>query len=115
MEFQPKNNSPEEVKEFQAIAKRLVSAQERGYLVNAHFHVSNLQETGGYILHAIVNGGLTFEGEQFLLSPNNKVSAVSKTEEQKDILQIKPGIFGVSLDVKELFKLWLQNGASRKK
>ena len=34
MNFQPKDDNPEAVKEFQAIAKWLVATHERGYLVN---------------------------------------------------------------------------------
>lgn len=106
MNFQPKDDSSEAVKEFQAIAKRLRAAHEKGYLVNAHFRFSNMRETGGYILHVIVNGGLTFEGEQFLYSPpiNDKKSELNSSKKSADLIEIRPGIFGLRLNGNELYR-----------
>ncbi len=66
--FGPVDNSQEAIKAFQPIAKRIFSANERGYLVKAIFRHSTMRETSGDILQIAVIGGLTFEGEQFLLS-----------------------------------------------
>lgn len=106
MIFQPKDDSPEAVKEFQAIAKRLVAAHEKGYLVNAHFRVSNMRETAGYTLHVIVTGGLTFEGERFLESQqkeSEKPAPVS-TDKPADLIKFEPKLFGIKLEGNELYR-----------
>lgn len=118
--FKPNDDSSAAIKEFQAIAKRLHAAHEKGYLVNAHFRVSNMRETAGYTLEAIVNGGLTFDGEQFLYgSPiYDKNPVLSNSEKSVDIIEIRPGIFGLRLNGNELYrrlKRWWKDGVKGRK
>ncbi len=119
MSFQPKDDSPAAVKEFQAIAKRLVAAHEKGYLVNAHFRVSNMRETAGYTLHVIVNGGLTFEGEQFLESQQKEIEKPAPVSADKppDLIKFEPKLFGIKLEGNELYrrlKRWWYGKKQRK-
>lgn len=111
MSFQPKDNSPAAVKEFQAIAKRIVAAHERGYLVNVAFRRSKGM---AYVLHIIVTGGLTFEGEHFLESQqkeSEKPDPVS-TEKPADLIKFEPKLFGIKLEGNEIYrrlKKWLKD------
>lgn len=111
MVFQPKDNSLEEIREFQNIAKRIIAAYERGYLVKVDFIRSNMEETRDYILHVIVNGGLTFDGEQFLSnSPEQDKAPVSNgVHTGGDIIEIKPNIAGIGVNLNEAYrrlKIW---------
>jgi hypothetical protein len=65
--FKPTDDSPEALRDFQPLAKRIVSAHERGFLVEAHFLKSRMRSSYGHVMQIITHGGLTFEGEQFLL------------------------------------------------
>lgn len=96
MSFQPKDDSPAAVKEFQAIAKRLVAAHEKGYLVKADFLNRNMEGTSGYVF--IVTGGLTFEGERFLSSPPEQDRAPA------DLIKFEPKLFGIKLEGNELYR-----------
>ncbi len=114
--FKPKDDSPEAVKEFQTIAKRLRSAHEKGYLVNAHFRVSNMRETAGYTLNVIVTGGLTFEGEKFLESQqkeSEKPAPVS-TDKPADLIKFEPRILWFKLEGNELYRRLKRWWRSRK-
>ena len=109
MSFQPKDDSPAAVKEFQAIAKRLVAAHEKGYLVKADFLNSNMEGTSGYVLHIIVTGGLTFEGERFLSSPPEQDRAPA------DLIKFEPKLLGMKLEGNELYRRLKRWWRSRKK
>jgi hypothetical protein len=106
MHFRPRNDSPEAVKEFQSIAKRIVAAHERGYLVSTHFLRSNMEETRGFILDIMVNGGLTFEGEQFLSNPPKQdlAPALRGAEAGEDIIEIKPNVAGIGVNLNEAYR-----------
>lgn len=104
--FKPKDDSPEAVKAFQPVAKRIVAAHEKGYLVKADFRVSYMCETHGYILHVIVTGGLTFDGERFLSSPPGQDRAPA------DLIKFEPKFLGMKLEGNELYrrlKRWWRN------
>lgn len=64
--FSPDNNDVQGISDFQAIAKCIISAHNRGYLKDIKHWKSYHKNDYGSILHIIVIGGLTFEGEQFL-------------------------------------------------
>ena len=106
MSFQPKDDSPAAVKEFQAIAKRIRAAHEKGYLVNANFLVSNMEETAGYTLNVIVNGGLTFEGEQFLEAQQKEAEkpALVSTDKPADLIKFEPRIFWLKFEGNEIYR-----------
>ncbi len=104
--FHPTGDSIEAVKAFQPIAKRIVSANERGYLVNAIFLHSKMAGTVGDILNIIVNGGLTFEGEKFLESQQNEVkqSVPASTDKQSELIKWEPKLLGFKLEGNELIR-----------
>jgi hypothetical protein len=95
--FKPKDDSPEAVKAFQPVAKRIVAAHEKGYLVNAIFSRSN-ENSYSYIEDITVTGGLTFEGERFLSSPPEQDRAPA------DLIKFEPKIFGIKLEGNELYR-----------
>lgn len=107
--FHPKDDSPEAVKEFQPVAKRIVAAHEKGYLVNAHFRRSNMRDTSGYVLEIVVTGGLTFEGERFLSSPPEQDRAPA------DLIKFEPKFLGMKLEGNELYRRLKRWWRSRKK
>jgi hypothetical protein len=106
--FKPKDDSPEAVKAFQPVAKRIVAAHEKGYLVNAIFSRSN-ENSYSYIEDITVTGGLTFEGERFLSSPPEQDRA------QADLIKFEPKIFGIKLEGNEIFRRLKRWWRSRKK
>lgn len=101
--FKPTDDSPEALRDFQPLAKRIISAHERGFLVQAHFLKSNMRSTYGHVMQIITHGGLTFEGEQFLLSePERQDYPESRgipEEPREDILILKPNLWGMGLDL----------------
>lgn len=101
--FKPVSTKTEDVKAFQAIAKRIVSAKDRGFLVKANFQRSYMAGTYSDILNIVVSGGLTFEGEQFLL---NEPEAREKELKKQDLFEVKVGAFGVKLNAIEAFRRW---------
>lgn len=114
MNFRPSNDSPEAIKEFQAIAKRIVAAYEKGYLIDVKYRRSHKKGTYGCILELVVIGGLTFEGEQFLsnFSKRDKVSAPRETTVQEDVIEVKPNLAGIGVNLNAAyrrFKRWWQN------
>lgn len=107
--FKPKDDSPEAVKEFQPVAKRIFAAHEKGYLVNADFLNSKMEGTSDYVLNIIVTGGLTFEGERFLSSPPEPDRAPA------DLIKFEPKFLGMKLEGNELYRRLKRWWQSRKK
>lgn len=64
--FEPTSNSPNDIREFQATAKRIKSAYERNLINKAFFQISRARESHGMFVTVLISGGLTFEGEQYL-------------------------------------------------
>ena len=64
--FEPEDDSPKKIKEFQHLAIRLKSAYEKKLMREAHFQVSRLRDIHGMYITVLISGGLTFEGEQYL-------------------------------------------------
>lgn len=107
--FKPKDDSPEAVKEFQPVAKRIVAAHEKGYLVNADFINSTMEGTKDYVLCIIVTGGLKLEGERFLSSPPEQERAPA------DLIKFEPKFLGMKLEGNELYRRLKRWWRSRKK
>jgi hypothetical protein len=103
--FKPTDDSPEALRDFQPLAKRIVSANERGFLVCAHFLISNMRSSYGQVREIITHGGLTFEGEQFLLSEperqGNPESQSIPEEPREDLIDLRPNIAGIGLNLNE--------------
>ena len=70
--FKSENESPEALREFQAVAKRIEAAKERGYIKDVKIERSHARETYNYAKQVIAIGPLTLEGEEFLLGPGNE-------------------------------------------
>jgi hypothetical protein len=69
--FAPDNMSHKAIMEFQAIAKRIEEARNRGYIRDAKVLPSQSGDAYGVAIHVAVLGGLTYEGEQRLLGDHD--------------------------------------------
>lgn len=103
--FKPNGESAEALDEFQAIAKRIESAKDSGYIKDAKVLRSKSHKSYNLARQVIALGPLTLEGEQFLNnSKGNKKSAPSL----ENIIQLKPSFFGFGIDLIAVYK-WLKN------
>ncbi len=102
--FSPVGGSQEGLRDFQPLAKRIISANERGFLTRAAF--SKNYEYGVYYIDDIVVGGLTFEGEKFLESQQNEVkqSVPASTDKQSELIKWEPKFLGFKLEGNELIR-----------
>ncbi len=102
--FSPVGGSQEALRDFQPLAKRIISANERGFLTRAAF--SKNYEYGVYYIDDIVVGGLTFEGEKFLESQQNEVkqSVPASTDKQSELIKWEPKFLGFKLEGNELIR-----------
>jgi len=98
--YKPEQNDFESLKAFQDTAKRLIYAKEEGYISDLK-HQIDYQKPGRLIRNLVVNGGLTLKGEQFLTSTQEESQATEKTE---DIIEIKPNIAGIGLNLNAAFR-----------
>ncbi len=98
--FTPEADTKESLADFQPIAKRLQSAHAQGYITKVSVKEGHGLETHGSVLGALVSGGLTFEGEQFL----QQLQTPESKENFPPILQLKPGIWGMSIDLNALWQ-----------
>jgi hypothetical protein len=64
--FEPASSTTKDVRDFQAIAKRLKSAHEKKLIREAHFQLTRARENHGMFITVLTSGGLTLEGEQYL-------------------------------------------------
>lgn len=115
--FKPTDDSHEALRDFQPLARRIVSAHERGFLTRAIF--SRNYEYGCDYIDDVVVGGLTFEGEQFLESQqkeDEKPAPVS-TDKAADLIKFEPKLFGIKLEGNEIYrrlKRWWYGKKQRK-
>lgn len=101
--FEPVGTGEQEMREFQPIAKMLAYANRQGFLENFVPHKESQTGNDWYDL-VVVSGGLTFEGEEFLSAPDPAVE-----ERMEEIIQLKPNIYGVGIDLNALWRRW-KNG-----
>lgn len=99
--FSPISNADKDMSDFQPIAKILVYANNQGFLERCVPHQENQISNNWYDL-ILVKGGLSYDGASFLVSP--RVNDVEETLD--DIIQLKPSIYGVGIDLKALWKKW---------
>lgn len=64
-DFAPDDGTPESLKAFQSVAKRLVEAEKYGLLERVYPNKSSMRGDV-FFLRVIVAGGVTFKGERFL-------------------------------------------------
>ncbi len=65
--FQPAGASHQAIMDFQAIAKRIEEARRLGYIHDARVMRNTSGEAHGVAVNIAILGGLTLEGERFLL------------------------------------------------
>ena len=102
--FRPEDTSAASMEAFQAIAKALVHANERGFLDKCNIHRESRTSHGWYDLVS-VQGGLTYSGIEYLASGASPTTPKgSRTEE--DIIELKPNISGIGVNLNALFRWW---------
>jgi hypothetical protein len=70
--FRPAGSSHQAIMEFQATAKRIEAAQRRGYIRDAKQMQGSLAGDAHVVVLSIaISGGLTLEGEGFLLGDDD--------------------------------------------
>jgi len=103
--FEPISNSESDMRDFQPIAKILVHAHKEGLLESCIPHKESQTAHGWYDL-VLVRGGLSYKGEMFLTKPPSTVDDNKLSE----IVQLKPSIYGIGIDLKALWKRWKERG-----
>lgn len=96
--FNPISQSSVEMKNFQPIAKILLFAHKEGLIEGFAEHKES--ETA-YNLYdfVLVKGGLSYQGEKYLQNIEDE-----NTEKINKIIQLKPSIYGVEIDIIALWK-----------
>lgn len=102
--FKPKSSGNQDMQDFQPIAKVLAYADRQGLLETFVPHKESSTGNRWYDL-VMVSGGLSFEGEQFLAAP-----AASSEPNLEQIIQLKPSIYGVGVDLRALWRKWKSRG-----
>jgi hypothetical protein len=99
--FRPASNDEKDMLDFQPIAKILAYAHDAGLLDNCVPHKENV--TGHHWYDSVlVLGGLSHKGEMFLAKPTGGDAEASLEE----IIQLKPSVYGISVNLKALWKRW---------
>ncbi|ODB33958.1 hypothetical protein BB427_20345 [Pseudoalteromonas sp. BMB] len=104
LSFSPKDESLESLHEFQSIATRLISAYEQNYIQEL-MHSKSYIVAGGLVNAVIIQGGLTFEGEQFL---QTEKESSQQTKGAEDMIDVKPNLFGVGINFNAVYKRLLK-------
>lgn len=99
--FAPASNSEEDMRDFQPIAKILVYAQQEGLLEKCIPHKESGTGSDWYDL-VVVRGGLSYKGEKLLSEP----PAAAADQKLSDIIQLKPSVYGIGIDLKALWLRW---------
>ncbi|AAN57019.1 hypothetical protein HRJ35_21435 [Shewanella oneidensis MR-1] len=100
--YRPEKDSYESLLQFQDTAKHILYAKSKGYVHDVKSQ-NNFQHPGRLVDHLIVQGGITFKGEQFILSPEVMNNALSF---QEDIIELKPNIAGIGVNLNAAYR-WL--------
>lgn len=101
--FTPHSSGEQDMEEFQVIAKILLHADRRGLLESCKPHKESSTKNHWYDL-VMVNGGLSYDGEQYLARDKEEDS----DKELKEIIQLKPNIHGVGVDIKALWRRYIE-------
>jgi hypothetical protein len=101
--FRPVSNSHSDMEDFQSVAKVLIHADQQGWLNSCIVHRESRTANDQYDL-ILVEKGISYEGEQYLddiPSDNNTNSSAPE-----DIIEVKPSIFGVGVNLNALMRWW---------
>lgn len=99
--FRPKGDRESDMRDFQPIAKLLIYAHQEGMITSCTPHQEK-QSSHSWYDCVIVQRGLSHKGDMFLASP----PSTPDEKELNEIVQIKPNIYGVGIDLKALWKRW---------
>lgn len=107
--FRPQNSDLAELSAFQEIAKLIIYANEKGYIQEVKC-LKDCTHPGSQIKNIIINGGLTFDGEQFL-----KEIEIQESDklQKEDIIEIKPNFAGIGVNLNALFRYLRHKFAKR--
>ncbi|OGA43249.1 MAG: hypothetical protein A3G24_17825 [Betaproteobacteria bacterium RIFCSPLOWO2_12_FULL_62_13] len=98
--FTPCGSSEADMVEFQPVAKALAYANSQGYLDGFLIHKESSTGNSWYD-SVVVKNGLTHSGEEFLREPHSSAGS-----ELDQIIQLKPEVYGVGIDLKALWRRW---------
>ncbi len=98
--FKPVSEKEADMWDFQPIAKALEYANSEGFLEGYLPHKESTSGNRWYDM-VLVEGGLSHKGEMFLANPNPEVE-----EKMESIIQLKPNIYGIGIDLNALWKRW---------
>jgi hypothetical protein len=98
--FKPLSPKEADMWDFQPIVKVLEYANSEGLLDGYLPHKETSSGNHWYDL-VRVKGGLSHKGEMFLTNPNTEVE-----KKMESIIQLKPNIYGIGIDLKALWKRW---------
>ena len=98
--FEPASNAEPDMQDFQAIAKTLIFADAEDLLEKCIPHKESQTSHGWYDL-VLVDGGLSYKGEKFMAKADGGTN-----EQEEEIIQLKPNIYGIGVDLKAAWKRW---------
>ena len=102
--YQPEKDDFDSLVKFQQITKHILYAKSQGWIHDVKYQ-NDYQHSGRLICNLIVQGGVTFKGEQFMKS---RIAASSSTSFEEDIIELKPNIAGIGVNLNAAYR-WLKN------
>ena len=99
--FRPDGDSKDHMTDFQSVAKMLIYAEQEGWLNSIKVHKESMTANNWYDL-IIVQGGLSYKGEQYLTNP--PAANGSSSDSQEDIIELKPNFMGLGINLNALWR-----------
>ncbi len=106
--FRPYSDSKEHMVDFQSVAKLLIYADQQGWLNSLKVHMGSRTANSWYDL-VVVQGGLSYKGEQYLINP--PVVSSTSSEAQEDIIELKPNFMGLGINLNALWRYFKKKKA----
>ena len=101
--FNPISESLADMKNFQPIAKIILFAYDEGLLEGCSAHKES-ETAYNFYDFVLVKGGLNYQGEQYLQNIEDENIEDENIEKMNKIIQLKPSIYGVEIDIIALWK-----------
>lgn len=100
---------------FQSITESILEAKNEGLIYEAAIERSRSRNSYMHITRAIIAGGLTPKGKRRLADLSKLTPSTNEIPQDKkvEILQLKPSIYGIGIDLKALWKLLRSKVKSR--
>jgi hypothetical protein len=99
--LKPLGNSEKEMNDFQSVVKLLKYAEGKGLITKIKIHTESRTSHGWHDL-ALVQGGLTIEGMEYL--NNFSVEDEPKANINEDIIELKPNFMGIGININALIR-----------